>query len=244
MRILCLILASDTAPEHVKFQALWRRFMTLNPQVDCYFYKAHPDLSQPTFLADRTLWIRMNDTFDTVYDKTLRAFEHFLPELSNYDFVYRSNLSTLVSFRHMLEFCADLPKTGCCAGVMGGIEANVPQSERNSLHHPYSFPGGNGFLLSPDLVRRMVDDKEPLVHQDDVTIGNALRRWGIPIREFVRPDFSGMNKAWFVNNYDLLQPHERNDSPKKTMFTYRFKSDNRNDDVEMMSSFIRRFYNV
>lgn len=244
MKILCLILASDTAPEHVKFQALWRRFMLLHPDVDCYFYKGHPDLNQESFIEDRTLWIRIHDTIDTVYEKTLRAFEHFIPNLSRYDFVYRSNLSTLVSFSHMIEFCKDLPRTECCSAFTGGINPNVPISERNSLKYPGSFPGGNGFILSPDLVRRLVEEREPLVQQDDVTIGNALRRWGISIREFVRPDFLGVDKPWYVNNYDLLQPHERNNTPKKIMFTYRFKSDNRNEDIEMMSILIRRLYNV
>ncbi len=243
MKVLCLVLASDTTPEHVQFQALWRRFMDKHPSVDCYFYKAHPDLQQETFFADKTLWIRMHDTFDTVYDKTLRAFEYFLPQLSKYEFVYRSNLSTLVSFQHMLDFCSSLPREKCCAAVMGGVELSTPQSERNSLNHPNSFPGGNGFLLSCDLVRRLVEDKEPLVHQDDVTIGNALRRWGVPIREFVRPDFNG-NKVWYVNNHALLQPHERNMTPKKIMFTYRFKSENRQTDVQEMDAFIRRLYNV
>jgi hypothetical protein len=243
MRILCLILASDTAPEYVKFQALWRRFMNLNPHVDCYFYKAHPDLSQPTFLADQTLWIRMNDKFETVYEKTLQAFDYFIPELDKYDFVYRSNLSTFVSFRHMLEFCADLPKTGCCAGVTGGIEVNVPQNERNSLAHPYSFPGGNGFIVSPDIMKRIVEERIPLLVQDDVTIGVALRKWGIPIREFVRPDYGNMG-IWYVNNYDLLQSHERNLDPKKIMFTYRIKSNDRTKDLEIMDMLIRKYCNV
>jgi hypothetical protein len=230
-------------PEHIQFQTLWRRFMTNHPDVDCYFYKAHPDLQQPAFLEDRTLWIRMNDTFDTVYEKTLCAFDYFRPRLHMYDFVFRSNLSTFVAFQQMVDFCKDLPKTNCCAAVIGGIETNVPQSERISLNHPYSFPGGNGFLLSPDLVRRLIDDKEPFVHQDDVTIGNALRRWGVPIREFVRPDFQE-NQSWYVNNYDLLKPGERNMNPKKIMFSYRFKSTDRRKDIEEMDKFIRNVYNA
>lgn len=243
MRILCLILASDTRPEHVKFQSVWRTFMTKHPSVDCYFYKAHPDLECPSFVEDRTLWIRTRETFDTVYEKTIRAFEHFLPQLSTYDYVYRSNLSTAVSFSHMLEFCSDLPRVNCCAAVTGGIDNNLPMEKRNSLECPFSFPGGNGFILSIDLVRRLVEDREPLVHQDDVTIGNALRRWKVPIREFVRPDFNG-NKMWYINNYDLLKPYERNMNPKKIMFTYRFKSNNREEDVEEMRRYIKKLYNV
>ena len=241
MKVLCLILASDTAPEHVQFQALWRRFMHKHPNVDCYFYKAHPDLRESIFLEDRTLWIRMNDTFETVYEKTLRAFEYFLPKLNGYDFVYRSNLSTFVSFDHMLQFCNDLPRKECCAAVIGGIEPG--ETDRHSLKHPYSFPGGNGFLLSPDLVRRLVEEKEPLDHQDDVTIGNALRRWKIPIREFARIDYQD-NAVWFVNNMHVLKDGQMNGSPQKTMFSYRLKTSDRKQDVLAMDMLIRNVYAV
>lgn len=240
-KILCLILASDTSPEHLKFQKIWKRFMKLHKGVDCYFYKGHPNLTQSAFLEDDTLWIRIEETFDTVYEKTLRAFEYFLPELSKYDFVYRSNLSTVVSFQHMIDFCASLPRTQCCAAVAGGIPESA--ADRNSLKYPRSFPGGNGFILSSDLVRRLVEDREPLDIQDDVTIGNALRRWGISIHEFVRPDFAGKCN-WHINNMHLLSPSEHNFNPKKIMFTYRLRSPNRDDDVAEMSSLIKRFYGV
>jgi hypothetical protein len=241
MRILCLILASDTAPEYLKFQKLWRRMMKVNKHVDCFFYKGHPDLTQPAFLEDDTLWIRVSESLDTVYEKTLRAFEHFVPELHNYDFVFRSNLSTFISFPHMLQFCAELPSTNCCAAMIGGLPSEDEQ--RNSLASGFTFPSGNGFILSTDLVRRLVEEKEPLVVQDDVTIGCALRKWGIPILEFVRPDFRD-DGYWYINNYHLLKPNEHNLDPKKIMFTYRIKSFDRTKDVEVMSLFITNCYGV
>jgi hypothetical protein len=242
MKILCLILASDTSPEYIGFQNLWRRFMHLRREVDCYFYKGHPDLMRPAFLEDKTLWIKINEKLDTVYDKTLLAFEHFLPELHKYDFVYRSNLSTFVSFEHLIQYCNDLPKTNCCAAVTGGIPHETV--DRNSLIHKHSFPGGNGFILTPDLVRRLVSDREPLDTQDDITMGNALRRWGIRITEFARLDFVE-DGAWYVNNISMLNPKtERNLNPKKMMFSYRLKSDKRQRDIEKMAELIRRTYGV
>jgi hypothetical protein len=215
--------------------------MKVHPDVDCYFYKAHPDLTQPYFLEDQTLWIRMSENLTTVYDKTLRAFEYFGPKLHEYDFVYRSNLSTFPSFHHMLEFCATLPKTNCCAGIIGGIP---PEDEvRHSLNYGFSFPGGNGFLLTPDLVRRIVEEKITLVEQDDVTIGIALHKWGVPITEFVRPDFRD-DGFWYVNNNNLLEPHDRNLNPKRIMFTYRIKSVDREKDAIVFDSLIRSVYNV
>ena len=241
MKILCLILASDTTPECVRFQTLWRKFMNKNISIDCYFYKGHPDLQQSEFLEDRTLWIKVPETLETVYEKTLRAFAYFVPQLDKYDYVYRSNLSTFVSFQHMLEFCADLPRTNCCAAVAGGIP---PEDEvRNSIEHGFSFPSGNGFLLSVDVVRRLVEEKPPLVVQDDVTIGTALRSWKIPIIEFVRPDYRD-DGSWYMNNHALLKPNEWNLDPKKIMFIYRLKSYDRMRDVKMMEDLIRRVYGV
>ncbi len=241
MKILCLILASDTAPEYIQFQKCWKRMMKINSNVDCYFYKGHPDLTQPAFLEDDTLWIRVPETLDTVYEKTLRAFEYFVPQLDKYDFVFRSNLSTFLSFPHLLEYCTTLPKSECCAAVVGGIP---PEEEgENSINTGFSFPGGNGFLLSTDLVRRLVEERIPLVAQDDVTIGVALRKWNVPIQEFVRPDFLA-DGVWYVNNYQLLQPNERNLNPTLRKFSYRIKSNDRKKDVEVMSALIRKHYNV
>lgn len=241
MKILCLILASDTSPEYIKFQTQWRRMMKLNPSVDCFFYKGHPDLTQSEFLEDDTLWIKIPETLDTVYEKTLRAFEYFAPKLGNYTFVFRSNLSTFISFSHLIEFCKDLPRERCCAAVIGGIP---PEDEkRNSIDSGFSFPGGNGFLVTPDIVRKLVEEKPPLVVQDDVTIGTALRKWDIQIKEFVRPDFRD-DGHWYINNFHMLQQHERNLDPKNIMFTYRIKSYNRNNDVDVFKSLIKRVYNV
>ncbi len=241
MRILCLILASDTSPEYIRFQSMWRLFMRIHPNVDCYFYKGHPNITKDAFVEDQTLWLKIPDTFETVYEKTLRAFEYFTPMLSKYDYVFRSNLSTFISFNHLLEYCKDLPRTNCCAAVIGGIPAN--DEKRHSLESGFTFPGGNGFLLSPDLVRRLVEEKVPLVEQDDVTIGVALRKWGVKITEFVRPDFRD-DGFWFINNYKLLPPNDRNMNPKKIMFSYRIKSFDRMKDVEVMRSMIQKVYGV
>ena len=239
MRILCLILASDTSPEYKEFQSLWRRYMKQTKSVDCFFYKGDPSLPEPIILKGDTLWIRIKEDWNTIYEKTLRAFEFFIPHLPNYDFVYRTNLSTFTSFPELIEYCESLPKEDCCAAVVGGIPEIA--ENRDSLQYPRSFPGGNGFILSPNLVRRVVDEKEPLDYQDDITIGNALRKWGIRIQEFVRPDYH-TSGSWYINNYRLLKPWETNLRPKPIMFSYRFKSNNRSKDLGIMDRFIRKYY--
>jgi hypothetical protein len=205
--------------------------MKSNSQVDCYFYKGHPDLVQPIMVEDDTVWIRISERLDTVYEKTLLAFQHFLPELHKYDFVLRSNLSTLVSFPHLLQFCNELPKQKACAAVIG--------------HHVgIPFPAGNAFILSIDLIRRLVEERPPLIEQDDVSIGAALQKWGVPIVEFIRPDYCSGN-LWTLLNYQRFKNQKlRAFPPTNMMFTWRLKSSNREEDIAVMSVLIDRLYKV
>lgn len=175
MRVLVLVLASDTEPVYREHQRLWRTYMQSNPSVDCYFYKGNPALESEAELRGDTLFLRIEDTLDTVYEKTLRAFAFFRPRLSEYAYVFRTNLSSVVIFDRYLEYCKTLPRTQFCSARVG--------DESTCL-----FPSGSGFTLTPDLVCRLVDEQPPLHIQDDVSIGRALKDWGIPITPAPRVD--------------------------------------------------------
>jgi hypothetical protein len=235
MRILCLILASDADPLYVRYQARWRKLLHRHPDVDCYFYKSHPTLPKEFLFEGDTLWVRAGDTLDTVYEKTIAAFSACLPILDSYAYVFRSNLSTLISFPHLLEFCEPLPRTRCCAAVAGGIPPD--EEKQYKLAPGFQFPAGNGFLLSPDLVRRLVDERPPLVIQDDVTIGTALQKWGVPIQQFARFGV-GAPRRWYCTNMHLLPPGPMSLDPSPIAFTYRLKSDDREDDLRLMDLLI------
>jgi hypothetical protein len=176
-RVLVLILASDTDPLYCAFQIMWREYMNLNPNIRAYFYKGHPDITQPAFLSDdNTLLVKIHDNSETLYEKTFRAFEYFSGDLDKYDFVFRTNLSSFVYFPYYLEFCKSLPKTDCCAAVVGIYD--------NGLE----FPSGAGVTLSPDIVKRIIKERPQFEVPEDVVIGCALQKWGIPIINTQRLD--------------------------------------------------------
>lgn len=175
MRVLVLVLASDTEPVYLKHQLLWRTYMQSNPSVDCYFYKGDPTLESEAELKGDTLFLRIEETLDTIYEKTLRAFAFFRPRLSEYACVFRTNLSSVVIFDRYVEYCTTIPRTQFCSARVGHASTCL-------------FPSGCGFTLTPDLVCRLVDERPPLHTQDDVSIGHALKEWGIPITPAPRVD--------------------------------------------------------
>lgn len=217
-RILMLILASDTAPEYREFQEIWRVYMTRTPGVDCYFYKGDPALSQDSLLEGDTLHIKIDESLSHVYEKMMRAFQYFEPVLSNYDFVFRTNLSSYLDIPAYREFCSTLPRSGVYSGVVGS-------------HGGISFASGAGFTMTPDLIRRLVAEHPPEVYLDDVSIGAAVQRWGIPVLPAPRLDLSSSGK-WILHRSPYAGP----------VFHRRIKTDHRETDVQTLQTLVRQHY--
>lgn len=196
-----LILASNG---YEPFKAVWRKYMHSHPQIDCYFYIGNPNMEKDAELIDDTIYVKVDDSIPYVYQKFMATLRFIQPQLENYDFLFRPNLSCFVDFKKYIEFCETLPTANVCAAMVGDF-------------HGFKFPSGSGFTLSIDLVNRLVRENLPVYHVDDVTIGKILNMWDIPIIPVDRIDYQEGGK-------DLV-PHEK-------IFHYRFKTSNRDLDAQ------------
>lgn len=120
--------------------------------------------------------IACEETLDNVYEKQMRAFRLLRPRLSQYAYVFRTNLSSFVDLSLYLAFCERLPRTKVYSGVIG---------VDNGIH----FASGSGFTITPDLIERLLDENPPEVLLDDVTLGKAITSWGILIIPAPRIDY-------------------------------------------------------
>jgi len=181
-RILMLVLASDDGGLYSGLQSIWKLYMDSEPQIDCYFIKDREEQDQPVILEDSTLYIKTYKGYannDSLWIKTLRAFEYFQPTLDKYDYVFRPNLSSFIRFDKYLQFCKSLPRTGLYSGQV-------------NTDYGLQYASGCGFTLSIDLVKRLIATPPKHFVIDDLTIGTAMRDWGIPIvtapRHTIQPD--------------------------------------------------------
>lgn len=178
MKILMLVLASDTDERYSKLQTYWRRYMNSSPEIDCYFYKGDPTLQEDTVLdvSSNTLWIKIPETWDTIRMKMKMAFKYFVPEINKYDFIFRTNLSSFVHFDRYIAYCKTIEqREGFCSAVIGEVDR-------------ISFPSGSGFTLTSDLAKLIADadDKELM---DDVYVGWCFQKLTIPIQPAKRLNF-------------------------------------------------------
>lgn len=199
-----LILASNG---YDNFIDLWRTYMKTNPSIDCYFYRGDPNMEETAKLVDDTIYVKVEDTLDCVYEKLMMTLKFLKPRFHRYDFLYRTNLSSCIDFNKFGHFCMLLPTTNVCAAVIGE-------------HEGILFPSGAGFTLSMDLVKRLVDENPPPFYLDDVTIGKAMSTWNVDWVRVNRIDYMG----------DGVWGYERQPSPNELIFHYRAKTEDRHDD--------------
>jgi hypothetical protein len=208
-----LILASNGSPEYTKFQEVWRQYTKSNQHIDCLFYKGNPTMEKEAELVDDTIYVKIEDTLDSVYDKLMMTLRFLSPQLDKYDFLYRTNLSSFVDFNKFVHFCTLLPRSNVCAAVIGE-------------HDGVIFPSGAGFTMSIDLVKRLIQENPPNFLLDDVTIGKAIAHWNIQWIRVNRIDYRG-NNNW---------SYEHEPQPNEIVFHYRAKTEDREEDYNALKS--------
>lgn len=226
-KILVLIIASDDLPVYVKEQKIWRAYMHLDPEhIEAYFMKSNPNLETDCKIDGDTIWTKTVDSISPgLLNKTIASMEILQPRLEEFDYVLRTNLSSFYVFPKLLDQALTLPQEKCYFACF-------------MAHGGYSFGSGAGFMLSPDLVRELVNGKNVLWNDpllDDVCIGRFLHGRAQTIHAH-RIDI--LNLQTWMDHKDNLPLN----------YHYRLKHTDGNlretEEVYVMSELLRKFYNL
>lgn len=231
VRVLVLVIASDSPAHYVEMQKVWiRRSLTfkatsLEPgskkrDIDIWFVKAKPerlwvgDIANDGPLSDTvefdrdamTIYVKGNETYiPGILNKTVEAIRAIGLE---YDFVWRTNLSSVLDFDGLLRYCRGLnplPVASLKDGLSEeGLMSHPPVASlkdgqlrcvfyagytgladvttNKDIDSNIRFASGSGFLLSREAVQYLIDNEGMLRRDliDDVAIGALLEpRFGI-----------------------------------------------------------------
>lgn len=213
MKVLLLILSSPSKT-YDGFKETWKSYMKCHPNVDSYFIELEQKkqaLSEDGFTLTFT---GSESVIPGCLNKTLLALNHFK---EMYDFVVRTNLSSLVHIPRLFEYLTKLKKERIYAGITGH-------------YYTWKFRSGALFVMSKDIAS-FVAEKGNIHHElhDDVYIGLIIQQnygeIGIPL-----------------NRQSIT---ERSiDIDDVECFHYRFKSDDRLKDVQNHRTFAQKIYNI
>lgn len=182
MRILILIIAHDEPEKYKAMQEQWRRYMRRYPEViTAFFLKSNPCLEDMIVnMETNTMTVPGEESWHPgILNKTLRGIHYAVQE--GYDYLYRTNLSTFLDMRRLIEWIQNHPNVEY-AGSYGALS---------------TYASGSGFLLSRRACRIL--DETPRNEFpdviDDVSIGNVLCSpknnyplTFVPRRDVIHPD--------------------------------------------------------
>jgi hypothetical protein len=164
-----MLVIYNPSPLYDAQRDFWRRYMNSSPNIFCYFI-TFCDVPAITLDGD-ILRIPGEESYEGIIDKTLKSLEYFL-ERKTYDFVIRTNISSIWDYQQLNQYLLSLPRTGLYCGLPGGTRGSM------------SWVSGSGILLTPDTCRTLLDARELALSFkiiDDVDIGYTFEKLGVPI---------------------------------------------------------------
>ena len=201
MRILVLVIASHNKSEYLQMESIWKS-RVVPDWCDMWLVHSKPvnqwigdlvndsDLDPANVEVDiknKTLYIQQDECLiPGILAKTVKALKFCLLN-GNYNYVWRTNLSSVLNFYGLYNYCASAKPTGFYGGYIG---------KYNTL----LFASGAGFLMSCDVAQWLVANQHLLQWNiiDDVAIGILLepqfsivhieRQWIQSMDEFIRND--------------------------------------------------------
>jgi hypothetical protein len=231
MKILNLVLYSDNDEIYVQmYQALSGYYKGFS-DVSTYFYKYNENISGNIEITGDIINIKGRESYTPgILNKTIDAFMLFKNngEYEKYDYIIRSNISSIVNFRLLSEQLELNPVEYYGSTNIGNItldNTNIP------------FASGTNIIMSKKGYMTLVDNINLLnrAYIDDISIAVFFHKLNIKITNVGKAGESGFVFVPMINNnleYEKLVSHN--------YLVYRNKSENnRQYDVINMKNIIK-----
>lgn len=144
-----------------------------NDNIKTIFYHGKQDIKEAQ-LNDDELYLPLKENYNTISLKTLKMYEYLYGNFKDYDYVFRTNLSSYVNTNKLLNFLKNKPKENFYCGING-----------YSKKFKVNFASGSGYFLSWDLINKIYENKHlwDIGIIDDLALAKVMKNIGISIYE-------------------------------------------------------------
>jgi hypothetical protein len=233
MRILNLVLFSPDMYYQEMYKitsSYYKRFGFVDT---VYYY--YDDIDEPNKRDGDFLIIRGKECRDSsITTKTILAFEYFQSSLCNYDYVIRTNISSIVQFDLILS----LPNISYGGYLMNLKWLDPPSGIHDDTHFGTIFASGTCIIFSSQLIQQILENRHDINEtiMDDVAFGIFAKKHFVETTDLTSCTLF-MKKCEDENDlYSYLKEY-------KKMICYRNRVDvhskNRLVDVEQMKCIVK-----
>jgi len=196
MKILILIISSVGEPYNRLEEAI-RRTWGKNKNKDVEIFYNYGNGTSPSKIYGDKIICESEETLHNIGKKTIKSFE-LLYENYEFDYIFRTNLSSYVNIDNMLRYLIDKQRKN----FYGGMCTLNFSGEHLQKFGEGTFASGSGYFLSKDVVSLIIDNKELWDHSviDDVAIAGLLKKLGILPKLCPRIDIDHISNDIFYYN--------------------------------------------
>ena len=189
MKILILFIYNKTEM-YEKMLQIQKTYIHNHPDIDVYFVTLTKQ-DEPIILKDDFIYVKGEEHLLTITYKTVKALEYIFYNLQKkYDFVVRSNISTLINLNNLVKFFNTVPSnmlyTGGTLWNLGSrldYDSGInPDSMKKYRLQNLNYVQGTSIIMSYDVVKYILEKKHLINYSivDDVTFGLFIRN-NLPI---------------------------------------------------------------
>ena len=176
MNFLNLVLTSDDKYYNMMYDITSNYYKKFN-NVKTIYYMFSNEIEDDYMLDNNILYIKGNETFRPgILDKTVKTFLYFKNDYENYDYIVRSNISTIVNF-NLLEILLNNTKIEYGGSPVWRLNGLL---EKDGIMKPeyvnINFVQGNSIIISKNMIQKIIDNIQFIDYDviDDVAIGMLI----------------------------------------------------------------------
>jgi len=251
---LCILIIFSYTDYYEKMAEILTKYYSRFANVSHYFIVSREDQSSHVEVEENYIYVKCPETMMNILRKTVASMKYVLEIGGDFDYLVRSNISTLVNVPKLMTYLEPISRTNFYGGGQSGkIDWVTMKTENDAAGvNDYVFFGtqffqGTSILFSKDVVQYMCDncDKFKYTIIDDVSIGIFMRFHQPNIYASAASNILQVTNIWIphayiqntknekINSYCFVVNNTFDDILEKAVF-YRNKSSNRFDDVFRM----------
>lgn len=215
-----------------KMYELTNKYYSKFSNVKTIYYKFDENIVNDYELRKNILHIKGKETYiPGILDKTIKAFQYIIDNNYNFDYVIRSNISTIVDFNLLTLYLQETP-----IQFGGGLKNGVTSDKNHPDLENLIFASGTSIILSKTTLKELLNKKHHIRNDliDDVSIGVLMRDYLQNIKQHYIPE----NRFIFISDENGERSKILDIIKDNSYIFYRNRQSNRKTDIKQMEIII------
>jgi hypothetical protein len=150
-----------------------------NINIDVYFITFDEELNEDIKIIDDMIYVKGKESLINILYKTIKSLNYIINDLNKkYDYVVRSNISTIVNFDNLCSYLTTSQKTNLYIGgnlvilkwQLAPSEISEHKQDQRNTFFGLKFFQGIGIIFSYDIIKQILNDSNSIEYDivDDV----------------------------------------------------------------------------